>query len=176
MKKAGTQKARSKQSKAAAQSQPGMTFQSAARAVPQIAKSVCMGVQALREADRKRIHNTKLATGSIDLDEALRTAYPNDPRWDYGIGLPGDARKERVLWLEVHHAASGETERVLNKLAALKSWLAAQAPELQKLPRLFVWQLSNVESNPNDRRKRNQAAEKHGLVRMSGILDLARLR
>lgn len=48
------------------------------------------------------------------LDEALKDRFPSANRWDYGIGLPA-GKAEQVLWLEVHHAASGETDRVLRK-------------------------------------------------------------
>lgn len=148
------------------------TFRAAVLAVPQIATAYRPGVQALKKEHRKQLRNADVATGSIELDEALRLAYPNDHRWDYGIGLPGDSRSERVLWVEVHHAASKQTEILIRKLEQLKSWLQAHAPELWKLPREFVWQLSNAERNPNDRRKRNALAEKYGIRRVQGALDL----
>lgn len=80
-----------------------------------------------------------------------------------------------MLWLEVHHAASGETDRVIKKLYALKNWLRENAPALSEMKRVYVWQLSNVERNMNDRRSRNREAEKHGLRRTQGMVDLASL-
>lgn len=149
------------------------TFRAAVLAVPAIAGSFREGVQALKREHRQGLKNAQIATGSIDLDAALQRTHSNDHRWDYGIGLPHDERTEKVLWLEVHHAASGETERVIRKLQALKAWLAANAPDLNAMPRVFIWQLSNTESNPNDRRTRTALAERHGLKRRQGILDLA---
>lgn len=152
------------------------TFKAAVLATPMIASAFCPGVQALKNEHRRGLQNSHIATGSIDLDAALQPHFPNDHRWDYGIGLPQDARTEKVLWLEVHHAASGETERVLNKLKALKEWLQSSAPELNRLPKKFVWQLSNVERNPNDRRIRNRLAEAGGIhLRVQGVLDLAKI-
>ncbi|MDB6132763.1 MAG: uncharacterized protein JWM59_1006 [Verrucomicrobiales bacterium] len=151
------------------------TFKAAVMAVPDMAGNFRNGVQALAESHRKGLKNMQLATGSLDLDAALAASRPNDHRWDYGIGLPFSAGAEKVLWLEVHYAASGETERVIKKLTALKSWLQSNAEALQALPRIYVWQLSNVERSPNDRRKRNALAEKHGLQRVQGVLDLATL-
>ena len=151
------------------------TFKAAVLAVPAIASEYREGVQAWKEAHRKGLKNTQLATGSLDLDGALASSYPNDHRWDYGIGLPYGIASEKVLWLEVHHAASGETDRVIQKLKALKSWLDTPANDLAAMPRAFVWQLSNVERNPNDCRKRNQLAEKHGLKRIQGVLDLSQV-
>lgn len=149
--------------------QPGrgkQTFRKAVKAVPAIASAFQPGLQAVLTEHRNKLSNRELATGSIDLDGALRRDYPQDHRWDYGIGLPHDSRTEKVLWLESHHAASGETERVINKLQALKAWLQAHAPDLNSMPKSFVWHLTNVEKNPNDRRTRTAQAEKHGLKRV----------
>ena len=151
------------------------TFRTAVLAVPALAGAFQQGVQALTREHRRGLDNAPLATGSMDLDAALQAAFPNDHRWDYGIGLPHDAQTEKVLWLEVHHAASGETERVIRKLQALKTWLAANAPALAAMPRVYIWQLSNTENNPNDRRSRNKLAEQHGLRRVQGVLDLAKV-
>lgn len=151
------------------------TFRAAVLAVLPITNAFREGVQALNKEHRQGLKNAQITTGSIDLDAALQTAYPNDHRWDYGIGIPHNTQTEKVLWLEVHHAASGETERVIKKLQALKAWLAANAPVLAAMPRVYVWQLSNTENNPNDRRKRNALAATHGLRRVQGVLDLAKI-
>lgn len=150
------------------------TFKSAVEATPSIATAYQPGIQGLEPADKRRLVGAERATGSVALDEALRARFPSTHRWDYGIGLPA-GKADQVLWLEVHHAASGETERVLKKLSWLKSWLRQEAPELDRMRPKFIWLLSNVESNPNDRRKRQQLAEKHGLRRHQGVLDLAAL-
>jgi hypothetical protein len=155
--------------------QAAMTFHGAVEATPSIRGAGRPGLQALVRADRERIIDGTLATGSVALDEALLRADPHGNRWDYGIGLPPQAGRsgESVLWLEVHHAASGETEAVVKKLEWLKSWLREHAPRLDALPRKFVWQLSNVERHPNDRLRRNRLAEQHGLRRVEGRLRLA---
>jgi hypothetical protein len=78
--------------------------------------------------------------GSVDLDAALADKFPNDARWDYGIGhQPADAKGEMVYWVEIHPATSGEVKVVLAKLAWLKRWLQASAPRLRKMRRAFVW-------------------------------------
>lgn len=149
-------------------------FHAAVEATPSVRGAHRPGLQALERADRERIDDGPFATGSIALDEALARAEPNSNRWDYGIGLPKVHRRgESVLWLEVHHAASGEAKAVLKKLEWLKRWLREQAPRLDALPRTFVWQLSNVEHHPNDTRRRAILAEKHGLKRAGRRLRLA---
>lgn len=154
------------------QARPAGRFKAAVEATSSIARAYQPGIKGLLPVDKKRLAAAERATGSVALDEALRSRYPNERRWDYGIGLPaGEA--EQVLWLEVHHAASGETERVLQKLQWLRGWLRNEAPALNQLPAKFIWLLSNVENNPNDRRKRQQLAEKHGLRRHQGVLNLA---
>jgi hypothetical protein len=131
------------------------------------------GRQALLRADRERIVDKLLATGSLALDDALRGADPHGHRWDYGIGLRSELGKESVVWLEVHHSASGEAQAVIRKLEWLKRWLRNDARRLDAMPRKFVWQLSNVERHPNDRLRRNRLAEQHGLRRVEGRLRLA---
>lgn len=152
-----------------------MNFKQAVAETPTIAQHYQPGIQALIPADKKRLVNAQRATGSVALDEALKSRFPNAHRWDYGIGLQNGAAE--VLWLEVHHAASGETDRVIRKLQALKHWLQTEAPALNQMkPKSkFIWLLSNTETNPNDRTKRHQLAEKHGLRRHQGPLDLATL-
>lgn len=150
------------------------SFKAAVAMTPAIAHAHQPGIQALVPADKKRLLVAETATGSVALDEALRDRFPNANRWDYGIGLPA-GKAEQVLWLEVHHAASGETEHVLRKLRWLKGWLRDEAPELDRMPAKFIWLLSNVE-NPNDRRRRQQLAEKHGLRRHQGALNLAAIK
>ena len=151
-------------------------FKAAVEATPSIRRAYRPGLQALPKADRNRLDERELATGSVFVDETLKDAklHPNSHRWDYGIGL-GNARVgEHILWLETHHAASGETERVLLKLDWLKTWLRTEAPELNKLPGKFVWLLTNKENNPNDRRRRAQAAEQKLLIRVQGTLHLSK--
>ena len=52
--------------------------------------------------------------------------------------------------------------------------VAVKSDELDRMPKVFVWLLSNEES-PHDRRRRQQLAEKHGLRRHQGVLDLGRV-
>jgi len=149
-------------------------FQTAVEATSSVCDAHRPGLQALLRADRERIIDGPLATGSIALDEALVRAEPNSNRWDYGIGLPTvQGRGESVLWLEVHHASSGEAKTVIKKLEWLQLWLREQAPRLDALRKTFVWQLSNVEHNPNDTRRRTLLAEQYGLKRAGRRLRLA---
>lgn len=159
-----------------ASSRKKTTFQRAVEATPGIAGAYHAGVQALEPADRARLDDKHLASGSLFLDAALKKAkkHASANRWDYAIGIQLDgAGREVVLWLEVHHASSKQTKKVIAKLDWLKSWLASEAPRLASMQRRFVWLLSSVESNTNDRQRRNDLAEQHGLVRVQGRLALS---
>lgn len=67
-------------------------------------------------------------TASIDMDASFLAAEPAASRWDYGIGISGETGQEGLIWLEAHPASStGEVQKMLNKLAWLKTKLAQPA-------------------------------------------------
>ena len=111
-----------------------MTFRQAVAQTPDLgAPTFQPGLQALgNHSSRVQCADTQSLTGSVALDDVLKAQYPNDPRWDYGIGLR-KARGEAAMWIEVHHASTSEVTTVLNKLQWLKNWLKNQAPLLDKL-------------------------------------------
>lgn len=150
------------------------TFEATVKATPTIADAFQPGIQALVKRDKGFLKDVQVATGSVALDSTLhaKKLHQNANRWDYGIGLPGSKTSERVLWLEPHRGGSGESKTVIKKLAWLKEWLRNEAPALDKLPKTFVWLVSNTE-NPNDRKRRTRDAENHGLRRLSPMLSLA---
>lgn len=71
------------------------------------------------------------AVGSVDIDTVLSQQYPNDPRWDFVIGVQimGAVHKE-LIWIEVHPASSDSVSKVLAKLEWLKSWLKNNGGQL----------------------------------------------
>jgi hypothetical protein len=64
--------------------------------------------------------NPSRFAGSIDLDAALQTDFPDAHRWDYGIGFRRSHSSEAAIWVEVHPASEGEVDAVLNKLIWLR--------------------------------------------------------
>jgi hypothetical protein len=99
-----------------------------------VAEFYCTGLGALEPTDRQRIscRNTRLLTGSINVDAALRASQPTASRWDYGLGY-GSGRRERAIWVEVHPASSHHIDDMLKKLTWLRTWLRDEAPRLRKL-------------------------------------------
>lgn len=142
-----------------------MTFKAAVNQTVQIKGKLKAGLQALKKRDRRKIQTRSATTitGSVNLDKALCQVYPDDPRWDYGIGSQqsqqGNRRTEMVFWVEVHPATAGGIEKVARKLRWLKDWLSQQAPALNAMNRKFVWVASgNVSVSPRSTELKRLAA------------------
>ena len=119
-----------------------MTFKQAVEGTPEIADAWKAGLQALPAVDRQRIdvRKTRSLSGSVNLDSTLRSNYPSESRWDYGVGYrTGGRNGETVYWVEVHPATSGDVSVVLRKLDWLKQWLHDKAPKLNGMRKEFVW-------------------------------------
>lgn len=123
------------------QPESATSFRQAVLDTPQLAQSFRSGLQALVKVDRKRIscNDSRAIAGSVNLDDALSSRYPNAPRWDYGIGLSAIDGSDNVKWIEVHPASSLHIDELLKKFSWLRSWLRVSAPKLEALPREFVW-------------------------------------
>jgi hypothetical protein len=111
-----------------------MTFQQAVAQTPDLGASTFQpGLQGLGNySSRVQCADTRRLTGSVALDDVLKTKYPNSLRWDYGIGLK-KSKREAAVWIEVHPASTGEVATMLKKLQWLKNWLKNQAPMLGTL-------------------------------------------
>jgi len=108
------------------------------KALPlELADSFREGLQALKGGHRARVvcENPRCLTGSVDLDQALVSRRPAEPRWDYGIGIQNPQEKERAIWVEVHPAATSNVNEVINKFRWLQNWLKTEAPGLDRLTR-----------------------------------------
>jgi hypothetical protein len=119
-----------------------MKFRHAVESTAAIRYGFRKGLGAVRNVDHARLRcsiNSRRLRGSVDLDEALRLAFPNDPRWDYAIGISQHPLSDQVVWLEVHPASSHHVDEVLNKLRWLRGWLANEAPALRMMPAHFCW-------------------------------------
>ena len=119
-----------------------MTFQQAVVQTTDLgAYAFCYGLRALgNDSGRVQVASRRSLVGSVALDNVLRARYPNDPRWDYGIGLK-KSRRQSAVWIEVHPASTSEVSTVLQKLQWLKNWLKTRAPALEKLTqvRCYFW-------------------------------------
>lgn len=117
-----------------------MTFRQAVQATPSVSAHYKPGLQALAASHRAliRTSSTRALDGSVNLDEAFRAHSPNDPRWDYGIGVTV-GRQGGAIWIEVHPASCSRVGHVLAKLDWLQKWLQAAAPALKGMTLQYVW-------------------------------------
>lgn len=135
-----------------------MRFHQAVENTIGLAQAYRSGLRAIASRDHKRIscHDTHAVTGSVNLDRALAVTLPDDPRWDYGVGVTAHAASETVVWIEVHPASSRHVDEVLHKLDWLRGWLRTRALRLDAMPREFVWVASGqvaLQANSPQRRK-----------------------
>jgi hypothetical protein len=97
--------------------------------------------------------------------------FPNDPRWDYGIGVRSPRAGERIVWVEVHSASSSHVHAVLSKLAWLKKWLATSAPLLAEFRGEFWWVATgSVAIQPGSPQRKKLASQ--GLRLCGGRLEI----
>jgi hypothetical protein len=154
-----------------------MSFQKAVKATPAIAHHYKRGLQALPREHRSSVRTSdpRRLDGSVDLDEALRAAKPNDPRWDYGVGLKARGRSAQAFWIEPHPASSLHVNPVLGKLRWLREWLKHDAPALYQLKARYIWLATGRVALPtNSPQRRAIAAE--GLELHAQLLNLDQFR
>jgi hypothetical protein len=149
-----------------------MTFRNAAESTEAVARYYRDGLRALPRVHRDllRISDTRRLDGSIHIDQALLRAKPNDPRWDYGVGI----RLHNIglaVWVEVHPASSSHVDPVLAKLAWLRRWLEKEAPALGQVRARYVWLATGTVALPANSPKRKLIAQ-HGLDFRAKFLDL----
>lgn len=112
-----------------------MSFKSAIENTPLLEKAFKNGLHALGSNSSKvKPTDTNKCEGSVDIDIAVKSIYPNASRWDYALGYDG-----KTHFIEVHSAKTDEVKPVLNKLQWLKDFLSNDAPNLNKEPKHFHW-------------------------------------
>jgi hypothetical protein len=153
-----------------------MTFRQAVQSSPAIAVHYQAGLRGVSSVDRRRMRGSvRRITGSLDLENALRPTQPNQPVWDYGIGIRHTANRDKAIWVEVHGANNLHVGEVLRKLTWLRAWLSREARNLQGISTDFVWLATGtVYLTPDMPQKRRLSQE--GIVLRSGQLDLDSFR
>lgn len=112
------------------------------------------GLRALgADSTRVSVNKPGKASHSIALDEALRAQFPQDPRWDYGIGLV-HGKQHSIAWVEVHTASSREVDIVLKKLSWLKQWLTMANDACKLTAMTFHWAATDAGVHIDSARRR----------------------
>ena len=116
-----------------------MSFQTAIDKTPLLKDHLKNGLRALGSNSSKvQPTDTSKCEGSVDIDSAVKSTYPNDSRWDYAVGYNG-----KTYFIEVHSAKTDEVKSVLKKLQWLKDFLTKDAPDFDKERKSFHWVASS---------------------------------
>jgi lipid A disaccharide synthetase len=73
-------------------------------------------------------------SSSLDLDAGLADQYPNEPRWDYLLGLD---QPRSVVAVEPHGARNSEVERVIAKKRSAVRQLREHLKSGERIERWF---------------------------------------
>ena len=106
-------------------------FQVAVELTEEVKNGFCFGKQAIKHADRNKVHaaDSKKLQGSLDIDSQVKTLYPHDPRWDYAVSYD-----DKIYFFEIHPAETSEVGKVISKVQWLKDWLKIKATKINELP------------------------------------------
>jgi hypothetical protein len=118
-------------------------FAAAIDATPHLQGQLKAGLQALPARDHANLatSNPRRLVGSVFVDDALKTVYPQANRWDYAIATVDDKGKETVHWVEVH-GAQNETDakELIRKRKWLETWWSGDGRQIAALkPRVIVY-------------------------------------
>jgi len=96
-----------------------VTFKQKVQNTQEIKNCYQRGLQALRKSDKKKVkvEDTNKLNGSVNIDDCLKSKYPNASRWDYAIGY-----NNQTYFVEVHPAIPREIKELAKKLNWLKNW------------------------------------------------------
>lgn len=114
-----------------------MTFKAAVENTPDIKTGFCKGLQALGGNARLiATSDSRMLSGSVDIDQCTKDLYPTAPRWDYAIGY-----NDSVYFFEIHPASTSNVREVIKKAEWLKEWLDKKAPALKALAanNVYYW-------------------------------------
>lgn len=111
------------------------------------------GLQALGNDSRKIApSDSKMLSGSADIDSDFKSLYPNCNRWDYVVGY-----NEKAYFVEIHPCCTSEIKTMLKKIDWLKSFLKTHGSQLIdiKADVNYYWVASGkVDISPNSKMKR----------------------
>lgn len=110
-------------------------FQEAVDKCDEIKGSLMPGLSAMgRNSVAVKATDPNKLNGSVDIDAAVKSIRPNEPRWDYAVGYSNQA-----FFIEVHPADTKNVDEMVKKVKWLKEWLSEVAPELKELHKSGVY-------------------------------------
>ena len=156
--------------KAAQKGSPRNKFKTAVESIPEVADGYRAGLQALSNADARKIKvaNTGLLSGSVDIDKCTKDNYPEENRWDYALGY-----NDKAYFVEVHGATTSEIKTIISKAEWLKSWLRKTGKpllEIQASNTLYWIATGKVAILPTSNYRRN--LDRHKIRLVGTVLDI----
>jgi hypothetical protein len=130
----------------------------------------CKGLQALRKQDRQRI-SVANPIGSVDIDTALVSHFPNASRWDYLVGQRRNAVVTMLHWIEVHSTDGEHTAKEVEaKFHWLIGWVAGTP--FKPYESRFYW-VSSGKSSLNSRSPRVKVLAQLGIAFSGQFLGIS---
>jgi hypothetical protein len=136
---------------------PPLAFKEAVAKTAGLAIAYRSGLQAIASRDHQyiRCKRSRSLAGSVDIDSALKASHPDEPRWDYAVGIVNTSARHGVVWIEVHPASAKKNlGEVVRKLKWLRGWLDVTNSPLKQLPKRYIWVATGTVSLNLDSPKR----------------------
>ncbi len=156
--------------KTARKGSPSNKFKSAVESIPEVADGYRPGLQALESnASKIKVRDTRLLSGSIDIDKCTKNNYPEENRWDYAVGY-----NDKAYFIEIHGASSpGEVKTIISKAEWLKSWLRKTGKPLLEIQasNTLYWIATGKVTILQASKYRKQLATKN-INLVGGVLDI----
>lgn len=103
-----------------------MSFKKDVERIQEIRACYQTGLKALSgDSDKVKCQETRNLDGSVNLDDCVKSKYPNAARWDYIVSY-----NDQNYFIEVHPASTGEVKEIIKKLTWLKRWLKKKGSKL----------------------------------------------
>ena len=158
--------------KAAQKGSPRNKFKTAVESIPEVADGYRAGLQALESnASKIKVRDTRLLSGSIDIDKCTKGKYPEENRWDYAVGY-----NDKAYFIEIHGASPGEVKTVISKAEWLKSWLRKTGKpllEIQASNTLYWIATGKVAILPTSNYRRN--LDRHKIRLVGTVLEIDKI-
>lgn len=134
-----------------------------------------VGLGAFDNNERKKIKvpSTSRLNCSVNLDNAAKSTYSHENRWDYALDYAG-----KTFFIEIHPAHTSEIDCMVKKVIFVKRWLSLVAPEMLELPgaKEFYWVSSgttDLRILPNSTQGRKLAL--HKIISVGQTWDYGKL-
>lgn len=100
------------------------------------------GLDAIKSGEGKgqiEAKDPRALRGSVRMDDDCQSAFPNDSRWDYVIGV-ARAESDAAFFVEVHGADTSDVSKLADKFRWLRDYLERpRQVALRSLPREVHW-------------------------------------